>query len=158
MLLYVVMRKVTGQWWIWGSGVVIVFLIILIFIAPVFINPLFNKYIPLEEGKIREEILSLARANSVPVTNVYQFNASKQSTIISANVSGLGRTIRISLNDNLLNKCTPAEIKSVMAHELGHYVLNHTFKMLIYFSIFIIIGFALIYLIIKKAITRFGQK
>ena len=132
MILYVVMRKVTRQWWIWGSGVVVVFLVISIFIAPVFISPLFNDYTPLKNGTVRDEILSLARANGVPVTNVYQFNASKQSTRISANVSGIGSTIRVSLNDNLLNKCTPSEIKSVMAHELGHYVLNHTYKLLIY--------------------------
>jgi STE24 endopeptidase len=158
MILYVVMRKITGHWWIWGSGIVTVFLIFLIFIAPVFISPLFNKYTPLEGGTIRDEILSLARANSVPVTNVYQYNASKQTNIISANVSGIGSTIRISLNDNLLNKCTPAEIKSVMAHELGHYVLNHTYKRLIAFCIFIIIGFALINLLMKKTIGRFGEK
>jgi STE24 endopeptidase len=158
MVIYLVMRKVGGKWWIWGSGIVIIFLVLSIFIAPVFISPLFNKYTPLETGKIRDEILSLARANSVPVTNVYQFNASKQSSIISANVSGMGSTIRISLNDNLLNKCTPAEIKSVMAHELGHYVLNHPYKLLINLSIFIIAVFALINLLMKKAITRFGQK
>jgi STE24 endopeptidase len=158
MILYVVMRKVTRQWWIWGSGVVIIFLVISIFIAPVFINPLFNDYTPLKKGAIRDEILSLARANGVPVTNVYQFNASKQSTRISANVSGIGSTIRVSLNDNLLNKCTPAEIKSVMAHELGHYVLNHTYKLLIYLGLLIVAGFALINLLMKKAISRFGKK
>ncbi len=158
MILYVVMRKVTRQWWIWGSGVVIVFLIISIFIAPVFISPLFNDYTPLKNGTVRDEILSLARANGVPVTNVYQFNASKQSTRISANVSGIGSTIRVSLNDNLLNKCTPSEIKSVMAHELGHYVLNHTYKLLIYLGLLIVAGFALINLMMKKAISRFGKK
>jgi STE24 endopeptidase len=158
MLLYMVMRKVTRQWWILGSGVFIIFLVIALFISPVFISPLFNKYKPLEEGKIKEDILSLVRANGVPVTNVYQFDASKQTTRISANVSGIGSTIRVSLNDNLLNKCNPAEIKSVMAHELGHYVLNHTYKLLIYFGIVIIIGFALVNLFMNKAISRFGVK
>jgi STE24 endopeptidase len=157
-ILYIVMRKVTGQWWIWGSGVIIIFLIISIFIAPVFISPLFNDYTPLENGPVRDEILSLARANGVPATNVYQFNASKQSSRISANVSGIGSTIRVSLNDNLLNKCTPSEIKSVMAHELGHYVLNHTYKLLIYLGVFIIAGLALINLVMKKAISRFGKR
>jgi STE24 endopeptidase len=158
MLLYVAIRKTSGKWWIWGSGIVIIFMIVVVFISPVFISPLFNEYTPLENGKIRDEILSLARANSIPVDNVYQFNASKQSTIISANVGGIGSTIRISLNDNLLNKCTPAEIKAVMAHELGHYVLNHTYKLMIYFGIYIFIGFAFINLLMKKAITRYGQK
>jgi len=158
MLIYLTMRKTGGRWWIWGSGIVIIFLIISVYIAPVFISPLFNEYTPLEESTIRDEILSLAAENNIPVTDIYQFNASKQTTTISANVSGIGSTIRISLNDNLLNRCTPAEIKSVMAHEMGHYVLNHTYKLIIYFSIYIIIGFALINLFLKKGISRFGKK
>jgi STE24 endopeptidase len=158
MVLYLVMKKIPERWWILGSGVVIVFMAVGMLISPVFISPLFNEYKPLEEGKIKEDILSLARANGVPVTNVYQFNASKQTTQISANVSGIGSTIRISLNDNLLNKCTPAEIKSVMAHEMGHYVLNHTLKLLIYLSLVIILGFAFINWLMKKAITRFGSR
>jgi STE24 endopeptidase len=158
MLLYMVIRKAARNWWIYGSGVFIIFLVIILFISPVVIDPIFNNFKPLEEGKVKEDILSLARANGVPVTNVYQFDASKQSTRISANVSGIGSTIRVSLNDNLLNRCTPAEIKSVMAHELGHYVLNHVYKLLIYLSLVIIIGFALINIFMKIAIIRFGGR
>jgi STE24 endopeptidase len=158
MLIYMVMRKVSGRWWIYGSGVVIIFMVITLFISPVFISPIFNDYKPLEEGKLKEEILSLTRGNGVPVSNVYQFDASKQTTRISANVSGIGSTIRVSLNDNLLNKCSTSEIKSVMAHELGHYVLNHVYKLLIYLSIVIIIGFAFINHFTSKAISRFGAR
>lgn len=158
MLLYKVIKKVTNNWWIWGSGVVIVFLTFSLFVSPVFISPLFNKFKPLEDGKMKEGILSLARANGVPVKNVYQFDASKQTSRISANVSGIGSTIRVSLNDNLLSKCTPSEIKSVMAHELGHYVLNHTLKLLIYFSLVLIIGFAFVNYLMLKTIKRFGHR
>jgi STE24 endopeptidase len=158
MLLYIVMRKNIKQWWILGSGVVIVFLIFLLFIGPVFISPLFNDYKPLEEGAVKEEILSLARANGVPVHNIYQFDASRQSSRISANVSGIGSTIRVSLNDNLVNKCTLPEIKSVMAHELGHYVLNHTYKLTIYLSLIILTGFAFVSIIMKILISRSGEK
>jgi STE24 endopeptidase len=157
-IIYKVSRKLASTWWIWGSGIVVIFMSITLFISPVFISPLFNHYKPLEEGKINDQILSLARGNGVPVNNVYQFDASAQTTRISANVSGFGSTIRVSLNDNLLNRCTPAEIKSVMAHELGHYVLNHTLKLLIYLSIVLIIGFAFINYLMQKAITRFGTK
>jgi len=134
------------------------FLVFSMFISPVFISPLFNDYKPLENQEIKEEILSMARANGVPADNVYQFDASKQSNRISANVSGFGSTIRVSLNDNLLNECTPAEIKSVMAHELGHYVLNHVYEMLIYIALLIFIGFAFINWAYNKLITRFKNK
>jgi STE24 endopeptidase len=157
-ILYMVIRKTKQNWWLWGSGVLILFLIVGAFIFPIFISPLFNDYKPLPEGKIKEEILSLARANGVPADNVYLFNASKQSKRISANVSGLGSTIRISLNDNLLNRCTPEEIKSVMAHELGHYVLNHVFIMIVYIGLLIIIGLAFVNWAFKKIINRYGAQ
>ena len=131
MLLYIAIRKVKETWWIWGSGIAIAFMIFGMIIAPVFIMPLFNNYKPLEEGVLKNEILSIARANGVSAKNVYQFDASKQSKRISANVNGFGSTIRVSLNDNLLNRCTPAEVKAVMAHELGHYVMNHIYKLLL---------------------------
>jgi Zn-dependent protease with chaperone function len=120
-----------GNYWItlWGFCFSAVYLIFILLIQPVFIAPIFNKYKPMENGEIKEQILSMARANSVPVDNVYEFNISKQTNRISANVRGIGSTIRISLNDNLLNQGTPAEIKIVMAHELSHYVLYHVYKL-----------------------------
>jgi STE24 endopeptidase len=158
MLLYVAIRKVKQNWWIWGGIIFIFFIIIGMLIAPVFISPLFNKYKPLADGNLKKEILSLARANGVPTNEVYQFDASKQTNRISANVSGFGHTTRISLNDNLLNTCTPAEIKSVMAHEMGHYVLNHIYKMIVFFGLLIFLGFVFINWSFKKIINSWGHK
>ncbi|OFX84423.1 MAG: peptidase M48 [Bacteroidetes bacterium GWF2_33_16] len=156
--LYWVISKVKQTWWIWGSTIMVVFMVFSMIISPVFISPLFNEYKPLEDQKIKEEILSMARANGVPADNVYQFDASKQSNRISANVSGFGGTTRVSLNDNLLNQCSSAEIKAVMAHELGHYVLNHIYEMLIYIAILIFIGMAFVNWAFNKLITRFKKK
>ena len=158
MLLYMAIRKTKENWWKWGTGIGVVFMILIIFISPVFISPLFNKYEPLDEGSVKEQILSIARANGVPADNVYMFNASKQSTRISANVSGIGSTIRISLNDNLLNQCSHPEIKSVMAHEIGHYVLNHIIKLIINIGLLLFAGFALLNWAMKKALKPPGIK
>lgn len=158
MLLYIAIRKVKQNWWIWGGIIFIVFIIIGILITPVFISPLFNKYKPLAENNLKKEILSLARANGIPTNEVYQFDASKQSNRISANVSGFANTTRISLNDNLLNTCSPAEIKAVMAHEMGHYVLNHIYKMIILFGLLIFLGFAFINWSFKKITNRWGER
>ncbi len=84
-----------------------------------------NHYQPLPEGPVKQQILSLARANGVPATNVYEFDASRQSDRISANVSGMFGTTRISVTDNLLKRGTPAEAKAIVGHEIGHYVMNH---------------------------------
>lgn len=156
--LYWIIKKVGKTWWIWGSFVMVLFLIFSMFISPVFISPLFNEYKPLENETIKEEILSMARANGVPAENVYQFDASKQSNRISANVSGFGSTTRISLNDNLLNNCTSGEIKAVMAHELGHYILNHTYEMLIYFALVIFAGMAFVNWAFNKLVLRYKSK
>lgn len=158
MLLYLAIRRMGASWWLWGTGLTVVFLIIGVFLAPIFINPLFNKYTPLPPSPVRESILSMARANLVPATNVYLVDASRQSKRISANVSGLGSTIRVSLNDNLLKRCTPAEIQGVMGHELGHYVLNHIVKGLIFFSLLVLLGFALVNWAFRRLVARYGAR
>ena len=94
-------------------------------IYPVFIAPLFNHYSPLPDSPLKQQILSLARANDMPADNVWLVDASRQSNRISANVSGFLGTTRISLNDNLLKQGTPDEVLAVMGHEMGHYVMGH---------------------------------
>ena len=134
------------------------FLVFAVLIGPVFISPLFNHYTPLPPSPVRSAILSMARANDVPATNVYLVDASRQSKRISANVSGIGRTMRVSLNDNLLRRSTPAEIQAVMGHELGHYVLNHIYKGLIYLAILVVLGFALVDWAYRRLVARYGPR
>src|SRR2546430_825040 len=106
------------------------------------VEPLFNTYKPVTDTKIRDSILAMAQANEIPVKQVFEVDASRQTTRVSANVSGFLGTTRIALNDNLLSQCTLPEIRAVMAHEMGHYVLNHGAKLLTYLGIFILVGFA----------------
>jgi STE24 endopeptidase len=124
-VIFGVIRHAPRSWWLWGAGAITALLALGIMIAPVFISPLFNDYKPMAASPLRDQILDMARAQGVPADDIYVFDQSKQHKRISANVSGLGPTIRISLNDNLLNRSTPEEVKAVMGHELGHYVLNH---------------------------------
>ena len=156
--LYGVFRKAPKTWWIWGSVVGIVFVMFLILIAPVYIDPLFNTYVALEDETIKDPILSMARANGIDVDNVYQFDASRQSNRVSANVSGFLGTMAIRLNDNLLNRCSLEEIKIVMAHEMGHYVLNHMYEMVIYFAIILVLGFVFIRWSFDRVRQRWGGK
>ena len=158
VLVYIAMRRAEKRWWLWGAGICIAFGAFAAFIAPVWLSPLFNKYQPLAEGRLKTEILSLARANSIPAENVYQFDASKQSDRVSANVSGFGSTTRISLNDNLLRRCTPAEIKGVMGHEMGHYVMNHVYKGLLETAVFLVILFALVNFLFQLMLSKYGHR
>jgi STE24 endopeptidase len=140
-VIYAVARAVQRGWWMWGTIVSVVFLVIMIAISPVYLAPMFNHYSPLPESATKNAILSLARSQGIPANNVYTFDASRQSKRISANVSGLFGTTRISLNDNLLNRCTPTEVIAVLGHEMGHYVMNHVTTMILQFGLVILIGF-----------------
>jgi STE24 endopeptidase len=156
--LYAVFRRAPRTWWIWGTMVMVIFSGTLVLIAPVYIEPLFNSYKPLTDPKIRDPILVMARANEIPVKQVFEVDASRQTTRVSANVSGLLGTTRVALNDNLLKQCTLPEIRAVMAHEMGHYVLNHGAKLLTYLGILILIGFALTRILFDAAVKRWGEK
>jgi len=158
VLLFGLVRRLGTNWWVWGATATIFFLTLIILIAPVYISPLFNKYTVLQDPRIKDPILSMARANGIPATDVYEFDASRQSNRVSANVSGFAGTLRISLNDNLLNRCTLPEIETTMGHEMGHYVLNHAYKLLVMFGVVVVIGFAFLNWFIKVGLARWGEK
>ena len=156
--IYLVIRRAPRSWWLWGTGVVGVFLFIGVMIAPVFIMPLFNTYDQMEEGPLRDRIVAMAEAYDVPADNIYVFDQSKQHKRISANVSGLGPTIRISLNDNLLERTSEEEIVAVMGHELGHYKLYHGPKRVLLMLLVIGVGLFLASRIAPWLIARYGER
>ena len=156
--LFGIARRVPRTWWIWGAGVSLVFLIFVSLIAPVYIIPIFNKVTKLNDPKITQPILSMARANGIPAKDVYEIDASKQTTRMSANVSGFGNTMRITLNDNLLRRGSPEEIQAVMGHEMGHYVLNHVYTGIMFFLIVIVVFFAFLRWALEWSLARWGEK
>ena len=158
MALYAVFRRASRTWWIWGTAVAMVFLVVSIAIGPVFIQPLFNTYAKLEDPAVKEPILRLARANGIPASDVFVVDESKQSTRVSANVAGFLGTERIALNDNLLKRCTLPEIETVMAHEMGHYVLNHTWKMIPQFGLLVLAAFGFVRWAYGRAAGRWGGR
>lgn len=158
MLLFGIVRKLQKTWWIWAAIVTEVFVILVVLIAPVYIIPIFNKVTVLDDPKVTQPILSLARANGIPAHDVFEVDASRQSTRMSANVSGLGSTMRITLNDNLLRRGSPEEIQSVMGHEMGHYVLHHIYKDMLFLGVVIVIFFALLNWSLNWSLKRWGEK
>ncbi len=134
-------RRSPQRWWIGGTAIATLIIAFLVMIGPVFISPLFNDYTELKPGPVRDRIVAMAQSQGVPADHIYVFDQSKQHKRISANVSGLGPTIRISLNDNLLNRADTPEIAAVMGHELGHYVLNHIQRLFLSLSLLVMIAF-----------------
>ena len=158
MGMYWVVRRLGKNWWVWGAAASIVFQASLVLIAPVYIAPLFNTFNKLQDPKIKDPILSMARANGIPATEVYEVDASRQSTRVSAYVTGFLGTQRIVLNDNLLKRCTPEEIQSVMGHEMGHYVLHHVYKDLLFFGVLAVVGFAFLNWGMRWSLARWGER
>lgn len=157
-ILFAIVRRLERSWWIWGAIAAILFSAIGTIFAPVFIAPLFNKYTRLDDPRVTAPILSMARANGVNVSEVYEEDASRQSKRVSAFVTGFMGTDRIVLNDNLLNRCSLPEIEAVMGHEMGHYVLHHLYTGTLEFGILIVIFFAYLRCSLRVTLARLGER
>jgi STE24 endopeptidase len=127
-VINVVIRSFPKSWWLVGAGVVGVMVAVFSLLAPVFIMPMFNTYGELAAGPLRDRIVAMAADNHIPADHIYVFDASRQSDRISANVSGVGPTVRISLTDNLVKRTSVAEAAAVVGHEMGHYALGHVWR------------------------------
>jgi STE24 endopeptidase len=157
-LLYAVLRRAGQQWWLWGTAVTMGLAALVVAGGPIFIEPLFNTYKPVPDGTVKTAVLTMAKANGVPVDNVYYFDASRQTTRVSANVTGLFGTAAVRLNDNLLNRSSEAEIRAVMGHEIGHYAMNHIVKTLVMLGVVILFGFLLAQWAMARLLDRYGQR
>jgi STE24 endopeptidase len=156
MLLFAIVRKLSSSWWLWGAVAMTGLFILQVAISPVFLQPIFNKVTRLNDPKITVPILRMAHANGIPTNDVYQIDASKQTTRMSANVSGFANTMRITLNDNLLHRGSPEEIQAVMGHEMGHYVMNHIPKSIFFLAVVFLIFFAGLRWALGWTLARWG--
>ncbi len=116
------------RWWLalWLGSIPV--MILLVVIAPVVIDPLFNKFEPLKDQVLRQRLLDLASKAGIEGGRVYQVDKSKQTKVMNAYVTGIGPTKRIVMWDTLLAKMSHDEVVAVMGHEMGHYALNHLWK------------------------------
>lgn len=117
---YTITRLAPRWWWAFGAAGAAALVVLLSFVLPVLVEPVFNKFTPMEPGPLRTELLSLAQRDGVPVKDVLVADASRRTRAVNAYVSGLGPTRRIVVYDTLLREAPPEEVASVVAHELGH--------------------------------------
>jgi STE24 endopeptidase len=120
LLAMALIRRLPSRWWIPGAGLVAAAAVVVLYLQPILVAPLFNDFEPLPEGELRAEVLGLAERAGVDVGEVYRVDASRRTTAVNAYVGGLGHTKRVVLYDNLIDDFPPAQVRSVVAHELGH--------------------------------------
>jgi len=120
LLAMALIRRFPRNWWLPGAGLVIGAAIVIVYLQPVLVAPLFNRFDPLPPGPLRAEVMRLADEADVDVGEVYRVDASRRTTAINAYVNGIGHTKRVVLYDNLIDDHPPAQVRSVVAHELAH--------------------------------------
>src|SRR6266536_1823747 len=117
---YALARTTPDWWWVWAGLGAAGLAVLLSFVFPVLVEPIFNRFTPMPGGPLRDQLLALAQRDRVPVRDVLVADASRRTKAVNAYVSGLGPTRRIVVYDTLLERAEPAEVASVVAHELGH--------------------------------------
>ncbi|MDD1629482.1 MAG: M48 family metallopeptidase [Methylococcaceae bacterium] len=143
-LILWVMDNVGPQWWLWAWGIIMGFSLLMSWLYPTVIAPLFNKFTPMEEGSLKDRIQGLLARCGFNSQGIFIMDGSKRSGHGNAYFTGLGNNKRIVFFDNLVNSLEEEELEAVLAHELGHFKCKHVIKMLIATSIMSLISLAIL--------------
>ena len=128
---YLLLRKSPRRWWLWTGLGAMPLLVLVIFISPLWIDPMFNRFGPMEDPRLESRILALAERAGIEGGRVYQVDKSVDTDAVNAYVTGFGGSKRIVLWDTILRKLDERELLFVMGHEMGHYVLHHVLMSLV---------------------------
>ncbi|MGR3317066.1 MAG: M48 family metallopeptidase [Candidatus Anammoxibacter sp.] len=141
--LYVVLWFMMASgtlWWVWTFGFIMLFQLIMLIIYPMFIAPLFNKFKPLEDGELKQSILDFCEKVKFSIIGIFQMDGSKRSAHSNAYFTGISKSRRIVLYDTLINEMSVPQATAVLAHEIGHYKLNHIKKMIAISALGLLVG------------------
>ena len=157
-LFYLALRVTGDLWWLWVTGGMLVFSVLLSNLAPVLIMPLFNKFVPLddEHKELADRLLALAERANTKVRGVFKFDMSRRTKSANAALTGLGNTRRIVLGDTLIDEFSTDEIETVLAHELGHHVHRDIPLFIAFGTISTTVGLYLASLALNWGIGYFG--
>lgn len=158
VVLFALIRRAKKRWWLYAWLLSIPFTLLMMFIQPVVIDPLYNDFYPIKDKALEQEILALATKADIPADDVYEVNMSEKTNALNAYVNGIGSNLRIVLWDTTLQKLSRDEVLFVMAHEMGHYVLKHLQWLVIGTIAMSFVGLYAIYRIYTWVVDRFGKE
>ena len=151
--VYWLIRKTGKRWWLWSGGLVAGGAAFIILLSPVLIEPLFNKYEPVPPGQVRDAVVEMAGRAGVPPSQVFMYDGSRQSNNFTANAGGVGSTARVAISDVALKNASLDEVRAVTGHEIGHYVLKHTWMGIL----FIAVGTMILFWLADRLFGRFAR-
>ena len=155
--IYALIRRAGKRWWIWSGGLAAAAISLILLLAPIVIEPLFNDYKPVPAGPVRDALVVQAKEAGIDPDRIYMFDGSRQSNNFTANVSGLGHSARIAISDVALKGASLDEVKAVTGHEIGHYVLGHVWIIVIVFSLLAVLLFFLADRLFPRVARAFGS-
>jgi STE24 endopeptidase len=155
---YLAMKKSPRYWWFATWLVTIPFIVLMLIVQPIFIDPLFNHFGPMKNQALEQKILALAERAGIENSRVFEVDKSKQTKRVNAYVTGIGEAKRVVLWDTLIAQMTEPQTLFVMGHEMGHYVLNHVWKMLALLIAGAFLQFYLIHRVANAIIARYSNR
>lgn len=142
-LFYVLVNRVGKLWWAWFGGVTASVITLMMILGPTLIQPLFNEYTAVPEGKVKVAIEALAVEANIPTERIFMYDGSRQSNNFTANVAGIGSSARIAISDVAMKQADLDEVKAVTGHEIGHYVSGHIWWIVLLLSAQVVVAFLL---------------
>lgn len=155
---FLLLRKSPRRWWLYSGLLAFPLLVTLLFLTPIAIEPLFNKFGPMKDKALEAQILALADRAGIEGSRVYEVDKSVDTKTVNAYVTGFGGTKRIVLWDTILAKLSPPEVLFVMGHEMGHYVLGHTWQLILLGTALILFGAWVIHRTAGELIARYRDR
>ncbi len=157
-MIYLILRHYPQTWWIWVSAFLLIFNVLLSYLAPILLFPIFNKFTPLGEEyqELVERLKRLANKAGTQVEGVYEMDMSRRTKAANAALTGMGKTRRIIIGDTLLESFSPDEIETVLAHELGHHVHKDTIYLILVSAASTILGMFVVSLSLAWSVEQFN--
>jgi Zn-dependent protease with chaperone function len=155
---YLLLKKSPRRWWFYTAMASVPFLLLFMLIQPIWIAPLFDEFGPMQDKGLEQKILQLADRAGIEGGNVFEVNKSEDTKMLNGYVAGLLNTKRIVLWDTLTEKLNPDQVLVVMGHEMGHYVLGHTWKLVLFFSLLILVILYAVHRTAATMIDRFQHR
>jgi len=155
---YLLLRKSPRRWWLYTGLATIPLLAFLLFVTPIWIEPLFNDFGPMKDKTLEAQILALADRAGIEGSRVYEVNKSVDTKTVNAYVTGFLNTKRIVLWDTILAKLSPQEVLYAMGHEMGHYVLGHTWQLILLGAALSLLGLWVIHRTAGWLIARYRDR